>query len=52
MLRKKKFIELHPKEFTEQFECYEADLERANGVRPWESDQKYKKRDNEALKLR
>ena len=47
----KKFIELHPKEFTEQFECYEADLERANGVRPWESDQKYKKRDNEALKL-
>ena len=48
----KKFIELHPKEFTEQFECYEADLERANGVRPWESDQKYKKRDNEALKLR
>lgn len=50
--KEKKFIELHPKEFTEQFECYEADLERANGVRPWESDQKYKKRDNEALKLR
>lgn len=50
--KEKKFIELHPKEFTEQFECYEADLERANGVRPWKSDQKYKKRDNEALKLR
>lgn len=48
----KKFIESHPKEFTKKFECYEVDLENSNGVRPWESDQKYKKRDNEALKLR
>ena len=50
--KEKKFIESQPKEFTEQFECYEDDLERANGVRPWEGDKKYKKRDSEALKLR
>lgn len=31
-----KFIELPQEEFTEQFECYEEDLQRNNGFRPWE----------------
>lgn len=47
----KKFIESHPKEFTKKFECYEVDLENSNGIRPWESDKEYQKRDSEALKL-
>ena len=32
------FIELPQEEFIKQFECYEEDLERANGFRPWESE--------------
>lgn len=30
------FIELSQEEFTKQFECYEEDLKRMNGLRPWE----------------
>ena len=30
------FVRLSQEEFTEQFECYEEDLKRTNGLRPWE----------------
>ena len=30
------FVGLSQEEFTEQFECYEEDLKRTNGLRPWE----------------
>ncbi len=36
------FIELPQEEFTKQFECYEEDLERANGVRPWKLEEQEK----------
>lgn len=36
------FVELPQEEFTKQFECYEEDLERANGLRPWESQEQEK----------
>lgn len=32
-----KFIGLPQEEFVEQFECYENDLEKENGIRPWET---------------
>lgn len=34
------FIELSQQEFINQFECYEEDLKRANGLRPWETKEK------------
>lgn len=34
------FIELSQQEFINQFECYEEDLKRANGFRPWETKEK------------
>ena len=36
------FIELSQQEFINQFECYEEDLKRANGLRPWETKEKEK----------
>ena len=36
------FIELPQEEFTKQFECYEEDLERANGFRPWKLEEQEK----------
>lgn len=35
-----KFIELSQKEFEEKYECYQADLDRSGGIRPWESTEK------------
>lgn len=35
-----KFIELSQKEFEEQYECYQMDLDRSGGIRPWESTEK------------
>ena len=32
----KSFIKMTQEQFEEKFECYELDLERDNGVRPWE----------------
>lgn len=34
------FIELSQEEFVERFDCYDKDLEKSNGVRPWESKSK------------
>ena len=31
---------LKKQEFINQFECYEEDLKRANGLRPWETKEK------------
>ena len=31
------FVKLSPKEFTDRFECYDKDLEKNNGLRPWEA---------------
>ncbi len=31
-----KMMELLEEEFTKKFECYEEDLKRTNGIRPWE----------------
>ena len=36
------FVELTEAEFVEQFECYENDLEKSNGIRPWESSEQEK----------
>lgn len=36
------FVELSSEEFTKQFECYENDLKKYNGVRPWEMIEKEK----------
>lgn len=33
---KGEFIYISKEEFLEQFECYKADLEKSNGIRPWE----------------
>lgn len=40
------FIELSQQEFINQFECYEEDLKRANGLRPWETKEKEKTNQN------
>ena len=37
-----KFEELPQEEFIERFECYKEDLEKSNGIRPWESDEQEK----------
>ena len=37
---KDQFIELSQKEFEEKYECYQADLDRSGGIRPWESTEK------------
>ena len=29
-------VELPEEEFIKRFECYDMDLEKSNGVRPWE----------------
>lgn len=34
------FVELEQKEFAEKFECYEKDLEKNQGHRPWEISEK------------
>ena len=39
------FIELPQEEFTRQFECYEEDLKKANGLRPWETKEQIKEDD-------
>ena len=36
------FVQLTEAEFVEQFECYENDLEKSNGIRPWESKEQEK----------
>lgn len=36
------FTELQQKEFIQQFECYEEDLNKHNGIRPWETKEKEK----------
>lgn len=33
---KGEFIYISKEEFLKQFECYKADLEKSNGIRPWE----------------
>lgn len=40
---KGEFIYISKKEFLEQFECYKADLEKSNGIRPWEQPRDTKK---------
>ena len=30
-------IQLSQEEFTKRFECYEKDLEKSDGIRPWEN---------------
>ncbi len=37
-----KFIESPEEKFTERFECYDRDLERTKGVRPWEAEEQKK----------
>lgn len=39
-----KMKELPQPEFTKQFECYEEDLKRANGIRPWEVTEQEKEK--------
>ena len=34
------FVELEQRDFEEQYECYQMDLDRSNGIRPWESVEK------------
>lgn len=41
------FVELTPEEFTNTFECYEKDLEKHDGKRPWEYDEQ----ENEQINL-
>ena len=36
----KKFIELSQKEFEEKFECYEEDLNKNKGIKPWKKEEK------------
>ena len=33
------FVNVSKKEFSEQFECYEKDLAKSNGIRPWEQSE-------------
>ena len=35
-----KFVELEQRDFEEQYECYQMDLDRSGGIRPWESVEK------------
>ena len=37
---KGQMVELPEEEFIKRFECYDMDLEKSNGVRPWESKEK------------
>ena len=37
---KGEFIKLEQKEFEEQYECYQMDLDRSGGIRPWQSIEK------------
>lgn len=41
------FLEVNEEEFTRKFECYSRDLEKANGLRPWE----YEEQENEKVDL-
>ena len=34
------FVELEQRDFEEQYECYQMDLDRSGGIRPWESVEK------------
>ena len=36
------FVELPPEEFTKRFECYDKDLEKTKGIRPWEAQEQIK----------
>ena len=36
------FLELPPEEFISRFECYDMDLKRNNGIRPWEISEQEK----------
>ena len=36
-------IGISEEEFVRRFECYDMDLEKSNGIRPWESNEKAKK---------
>lgn len=36
------FIDTPKKKFLEKFECYEADLEKSNGIKPWEQSEETK----------
>ncbi len=40
--QKGQFIAFSQEEFTKQFECYETDLQKHQGLRPWESNTKQK----------
>ena len=33
-------VELSQEEFTKRFECYQSDLEKQDGIRPWEDKAK------------
>ena len=35
---KGEFVQLPEEEFTQRFECYSMDLQRANGHRPWKTE--------------
>ena len=35
-----RFVQLPQEEFVKRFECYEKDLEKNNGIRPWETNEK------------
>ena len=39
---KEQFVELSPEEFTKRFECYDRDLKKAKGIRPWEAQEQNK----------
>lgn len=41
--KKKVNLYISKEEFLEQFECYKADLEKSNGIRPWEQPRDTKK---------
>ncbi len=36
------FVQLSQEEFTQQFECYQEDLNLSKGVRPWETKEQFK----------
>ena len=40
---KGQMIEIAESEFVQRFECYDMDLEKSKGIRPWESTEKEKK---------
>ncbi len=39
-------IEIKQEEFEKRFECYDRDLEKADGIRPWEDDKEQKENIN------